>query len=228
MEQQPRMHLKRHAIRLASTLAATIAAVGAAAAHPHVFAEARLDVILSPDHQSVKALRHLWRFDDLFSSTVMMEFDKNSDLKLDDKELKDVADTVHASLAEFNYFQLVTVNGKDVPMTPPPHLMANFDNDQLIILFESEPKQPIKLAGKIDFGVYDPTFYTAIDFTEDSNITVEGLPSNCTSKVIRPDPDEAIKENQKTLTEAFFNDPTGTDMSKIFATKLELNCPPEG
>ncbi|TIU27333.1 MAG: DUF1007 family protein, partial [Mesorhizobium sp.] len=55
-----------------------------------------------------------------------------------------------------------------------------------------------------------------------------GLPSNCTKKVVRPDPDEAIKENQKTLTDAFFNDPTGTDMSKIFATKLELNCPPEG
>ncbi|MFK0687822.1 DUF1007 family protein [Mesorhizobium sp. IMUNJ 23033] len=222
------MQLKRQAILMASAMAATFAAVESAAAHPHVFAEARLDVILSPDHQSVKALRHLWRFDDLFSSTVMMEFDKNSDLKLDDKELKDVADTVHASLAEFNYFQLVTVDGKDVAMTPPPHLMANFENDQLIILFESEPKQPIKLSGKIDIGVYDPTFYTAIDFTEDSNITVEGLPSTCTKKVVRPDPDEAIAENQKTLTEAFFNDPTGTDMSKIFATKLELNCPPEG
>ncbi|RJT38997.1 DUF1007 family protein [Mesorhizobium waimense] len=222
------MQLKRQAIVMASAMAATFAAVESAAAHPHVFAEARLDVILSPDHQSVKALRHLWRFDDLFSSTVMMEFDKNSDLKLDDKELKDVADTVHASLAEFNYFQLVTVDGKDVAMTPPPHLMANFENDQLIILFESEPKQPIKLSGKIDIGVYDPTFYTAIDFTEDSNITVEGLPSTCTKKVVRPDPDEAIAENQKTLTEAFFNDPTGTDMSKIFATKLELNCPPEG
>jgi ABC-type uncharacterized transport system substrate-binding protein len=225
---RPRMQQKRQAIMMASAMAATFAAIAPAGAHPHVFAEARLDVILSEDHQSVKALRHLWRFDDLFSSTVMMEFDKNSDLKLDDNELKEVADTVHSSLAEFNYFQLVTQDGKDVAMTPPPHLMANFDNDQLIILFESEPKAPIKLTGKIDIGVYDPTFYTAIDFTEDSNITVEGLPSTCTSKVIRPDPDEAIAENQKTLTEAFFNDPTGTNMSKIFATKLELNCPPEG
>ncbi|RUX42772.1 DUF1007 family protein [Mesorhizobium sp. M4A.F.Ca.ET.020.02.1.1] len=222
------MHLKRQAIMLASAMAATFAAVEPAEVHPHVFAEARLDVILSEDHQSVKALRHLWRFDDLFSSTVMMEFDKNSDLKLDDKELKEVADTVHSSLAEFNYFQLVTQDGKDVAMTPPPHLMANFDNDQLIILFESEPKVPIRLAGKIDIGVYDPTFYTAIDFTDDANLTVEGLPSTCTKKVIRPDPDEAIAENQKSLTEAFFNDPTGTDMSKIFATKLELNCSPEG
>lgn len=228
IESRPRMHLKQQAIMLASALTATFAAVGPAEVHPHVFAEARLEVVLGPDHQTVKALRHVWRFDDLFSSTVMMEFDKNSDLKLDDKELKDVADTVHASLAEFNYFQLVTVDGKDVAMTPPPHLMANFDNDQLIILFESEPKVPIKLSGKIDIGVYDPTFYTAIDFTEDANLQVDGLPPACTSKVVRPNPDEAIAENQKTLTEAFFNDPTGTDMSKIFATKLELTCQPEG
>ena len=34
-----------------------------------------------------------------------MEFDKNSDLKLDDAELEDVAKTVHESLAEYNYFQ---------------------------------------------------------------------------------------------------------------------------
>ncbi|POO48383.1 ABC transporter substrate-binding protein, partial [Agrobacterium rosae] len=26
------------------------------------------------------------------------------------------------------------------------------------------------------------------------------------------------------LTDAFFNDPTGTDMTKLFATRLELKC----
>jgi ABC-type uncharacterized transport system substrate-binding protein len=195
--------------------------------HPHVFAEARLDVVVNPD-QTVKSLRHLWRFDDLFSSTVLMEFDKNSDLKLDDAELKEVADTVHASLAEYGYFQIVTVDGKDVEMTAPARLMANFDHDQLIILFESEPKEPLKLSGKVDFGVYDPTFYTAIDFVEDDNMAVSGMPSTCTRAVIRPDPDEALAQNQSKLTDAFFKDPTGTDMSKIFATRLELNCQAQG
>jgi len=210
----------------AATAAAILLAATPAGAHPHVFAEARLDVVLTPDHQGVKALRHLWRFDELFSSTVLMQFDKNADLKLDDAELKDVADTISSSLAEYDYFQLVTVNGKDVHMNAPAQLMVNFDHDQLIVLFESEPTTPIKLSGTIDFGVYDPTFYTAIDFTEDANMAVEGLPATCTRKVIRPDPDTAIAQNQKTLTDAFFNDPTGTDMSKIFATKLELTCKP--
>jgi ABC-type uncharacterized transport system substrate-binding protein len=107
-------------------------------------------------------------------------------------------------------------------------LRAAAENDQLIILFESEPAVPLKLSGKIDFGIYDPTFYTAIDFTEDDKMTVDPMPADCTRDVIRPDPDTAIAQNQKTLTEAFFNDPTGTDLSKIFATKLELNCKAKG
>ena len=60
----------------------------------------------------------------------------------------------------------------------------------------------------------------------DTDIHVNGLPGRCTQKVVRPDPDEAIAANQGTLTEAFFNDPTGTNMSKIFATRLEIECTP--
>lgn len=218
------MPFERTVLKVGAALAALLACTVPARVHPHVFAEARLDVVLAPDHQTVKALRHLWRFDDLFSSTVLMEFDANADLKLDDAELQEVANTIHASLADFNYFQLVTVDGKDVKMKPPAAIMANFENNQLIILFESEPETPIQLAGDIRLGVYDPTFYTAIDFTEDANMAVDGLPSICTRTVVRPDPDTALAENQQTLTEAFFNDPAGTDMSKIFATKLELKC----
>lgn len=212
---------------LAAAAMAVFASTTPARLHPHVFAEARLDVIVNPD-QTVKSLRHLWRFDDLFSSTVLVEFDKNSDLKLDDSELQEVANTVFKSLAEYDYFQLVSVDGKDFEMKPPPNLIANFEGEQLIILFESEPKTPLALKGKVDFGVYDPTFYTAIDFVEDNNMTVEPMPADCKRQVVRPDPDDAISQNQSTLTDAFFNDPTGTDMSKIFATRLELTCEAKG
>ena len=217
------MAVKKRTVMLAAAAAAILIPTGQAMVHPHVFAEARLDVTLNPD-QSVKSLRHLWRFDDLFSSTVLMEFDKNGDLTLDDAELQEVSNTVFASLAEYNYFQIVTADGKDVSMKAPAGLMANFDNDQLIILFESEPSAPLKLAGRLGFGVYDPTFYTAIEFVEDENMAVPDLPQSCRRNVIRPDPDEAISQNQASLTEEFFNDPSGTDLSKIFATRLELNC----
>ncbi|MES0172531.1 DUF1007 family protein [Mesorhizobium sp. M0006] len=195
----------------------------AADAHPHVFAEARLDLTVGPD-RTIKSLRHLWRFDDLFSSTVLMEFDKNSDLKLDAEELDEVALTIHASLAEYNYFQLVTLNGKDVMMAPPPKFSVSYEKDQLVVQFETQPKDRLDLAGKVSIGVYDPTFYTAIDFTDDDKIAVAGLPEGCSRAVVRPDPDTAIAQNQKSLTDAFFSDPTGTDLGKIFATRLELTC----
>jgi ABC-type uncharacterized transport system substrate-binding protein len=217
MRSIPRLMLSLAALGVALT-AATPARV-----HPHVFAEARLDVAVTPD-KKVGALRHLWRFDDLFSSTVLVEFDKNQDLELDDAELEHVAATVFASLAEFDYFQLVTLDGKDIPMLAPENLMANYQDNQLVILFESKPKEALPLSGKLGFGVYDPTFYTAIDFIEDENMAVENMPATCSRAVIRPDPDEAIAQNQQNLTEAFFDDPSQNDMSKIFATRLELTC----
>jgi len=204
-----------------------IALPAIAVAHPHVFADASLEVVVSSD-RTVKSLGHVWRFDDLFSSTVLFEFDKNKDLQLDDAELKDVSRTVYESLAEYGYFQLVTHDGKDVKMKPPSDLVAIYEDQQLTIMFQSEPAEKLALSGKVEFGIYDPTFYTAIDFVEDDMMMVDGMPSSCARAVVRPDPDEAIAQNQQTLTDAFFNDPTGNDYSKLFATRLELTCPAQG
>ena len=44
-------------------IAAVLASTSAASVHPHVFAEARLDVVVNPDG-TVKSLQHVWRFDD--------------------------------------------------------------------------------------------------------------------------------------------------------------------
>lgn len=216
----------RRAVETATTLAA-LAAAAPAFAHPHVFAEARLDISVT-DNGNVEALRHVWRFDDLFSSTVLVEFDSNQNLELEPEELEEVASVVFESLAEFNYFQVVTAQGRDVDLEAPRRMMADFVDEQLILLFETKPQEPLPLEGKISFGVYDPTFYTAIDFTEDSYLTVQNMPEGCGSEVVRPDPDEAIAQNQETLTDAFFNEPGGNNLSKIFATRLEIRCNANG
>ena len=222
----PRRSYLRWQIAVGGCLAA-LAQAPAALAHPHVFAEANLEVAVDSD-SNVTGLRHVWRFDDLFSSTVLLEFDRNADLKLDEAELEEVGSVIHESLAEFGYFQFVSLDGKDVEMQAPPHIMAMFEDNQLTVLFESQPKTTLKLAGTVDFGVYDPTFYTAIDFYDDDSLTVANLPGSCKRQVVRPDPDEAIAQNQQSLTEAFFDDPNGNDLSKMFATRLELTCPGEG
>lgn len=196
----------------------------AALAHPHIFVEARLEVVANDDG-TVKELRNVWRFDEVFSSTVLLDFDKNANLKLDPEELKAVGKTVKQSLADFDYYTNITHNGKQIEIAPPDVINVDFKDGQMLMFFAVKPAEPMALKGDMTFGVWDPTLYTSIDFATDRDIVLEGNGFKaCQHKVVRPDPDQVIAQNQKTLTQAFFNDPMGTTMSKLFATRIDVTC----
>ncbi|PWE57397.1 DUF1007 domain-containing protein [Metarhizobium album] len=211
--------------RLSMIIAAPLALLaGQATAHPHIFAEARLEVV-SDDSGMITELRNVWRFDEIFSSSVLMDFDKNTNLKLDPDELAEVGKTVRDSLADFNYYMSVSENGKTIPVAKPDAINVDYKDGQLLMFFSVKPSEPMPLKGKLAFGVYDPTFYTSIDFNSDEDMaTVGDGMKACKRAVVRPDPDQVLADNQSTLTDAFFSDPTGTNMSKLFATRLELTC----
>jgi len=192
-------------------------------AHPHVFAEARLEVVIG-NNGDVEALRHIWRFDELFSSTVLLEFDANANLKLEPEELEAVGEVVRDSLADFNYYTALTQDGKDIPLDTPNRINVDFQDQQLLMFFTISPAETMPLKGTLTFGAYDPTMYAALDFLSDDDLVIEGSAKGCRHAVVRPDPDEVLAQNQQTLTEAFFNDPGGNDFSKFFATRLELTC----
>jgi ABC-type uncharacterized transport system substrate-binding protein len=195
-----------------------------ALSHPHIFAEARVEIVATDDGM-LKELRNVWRFDDIFSSSVLMDFDKNSDLKLDHSELNEIANTIRDSLGDYSYFTFISKDGASSEIAKPEIFNVDFKDNQLLVFFVAKPKTPLKIGGRMTFGVYDPTLYTAIDFAKDEDMVVEGKPFEaCTHKVVRPDPDQVIAQNQSNLTEAFFNDPAGTDMGKLFATRLEVTC----
>ena len=201
-----------------------LARIVPAVPHPHILADARLEIIVD-DAGSVTRLKHLWRFDVLFSSTVILEFGTAGRAELDEEELDAVSKTIHTSLADFNYFQTIVSNGQEMVMRPPARLQAYFDDLQLIVEFETEPHEPLPLVGSVNFGIYDPTLFTAIEFQEDEHISVSRVPAGCEQVIVRPNPDEVIAENQDSLTDDFFNDPT--DYAAITATRLEVDCLPK-
>lgn len=200
------------------------ASAAPAFAHPHVFVDAKLEVVAGPDN-TVKELRNTWRFDEVFSSSVLMDFDKNADLKLDASELHDIANTIRSSLGDYGYFTFITASGATIKAAKPLVFNADYKNNRLLVYFITKPEKPIPIKGNLSFGVHDPTLYTAIDFKSDSDLVVTGDGfKKCKATVVRPNPDDVIKQNQASLTEAFFNDPTGTDMGKLYATRLDLAC----
>jgi ABC-type uncharacterized transport system substrate-binding protein len=214
--------LKRLPIFCLATAAALLAPT-VARVHPHVFAIATMNLIIGPNG-SVEKLQHNWIFDDVFSSTVLVEFDTNQDLKLDAAELKEVQTTIVNSIGEYNYFQKILNNGADIKMARPPNLTAAMDDQTLVITFESVPEKPLPLRGNTVFGIYDPTLYTAIDFENDAALNITGLPAGCASKVVRPDPDQIIAENKANLTDSFYATTDETNMGQLVSTRLEVTC----
>ena len=193
-------------------------------AHPHIFAEARLEVVAGDDG-TVSELRNVWRFDEMFSASVVMDFDKNSNAALDPDELAEVGQTVLESLEEFSYYTTITEDGKTIKVAKPDAINVDYKDGQLLMFFTVKPGEAMPLKGKLTFGVYDPTMYAAMDFASDDDLIAVGDKfAACKRTVVRPDADEVLAQNQDSLTEAFFNDPAGTDMSKLFATRLELTC----
>lgn len=201
----------------------TMLAPAAATAHPHVFADARLEIVAGGDG-TIQELHNVWRFDDVFSSQVLLDFDKNTNLVLDPDELEEIGKTVRTSLEEFSYYTTLTQDGKTVAVAKPDVINVDWKDGQLLMFFAIKPATPMPLKGKLTFGVYDPTLYASIDFPSDQDVVLMGDFKACKHAVVRPDADEVIAENQSTLTDAFFNDPTGTDMSKLFATRMEVTC----
>lgn len=214
--------MKKSTLILAGSLCL---APAAAFAHPHIFVEARLEVMAAPDG-TVQELRNVWRFDEVFSSSVLMDFDKNTNLKLDPDELKEVGKTVRDSLVDYDYYVNMSLNGKVIKVQKPDVINVDYKDGQLLMFFAVKPAEPMSMKGnRLSFGIYDPTLYTSIDFPTDGDLVTEGDAfKGCTQKVVRPDPDQVIAENKSTLTDAFFNDPTGTTMSKLFATRIDLQC----
>ncbi|WLS07367.1 DUF1007 family protein [Shinella sumterensis] len=203
---------------------AALLAPATAFAHPHIFAEARLEVTANEDG-TISELRNVWRFDEMFSASVVMDFDKNGDNQLDPDELAEIGKTVLESLEEFSYYTTITEDGKTVKVAKPDAINVDYKDGQLLMFFTVKPGEVMPLKGKLTFGVYDPTMYAAMDFASDDDLVVVGNKfAACKREVVRPDPDEVLAQNQASLTEAFFNDPAGTDMSKMFATRLELTC----
>lgn len=211
--------------RLAGAILTSLAcaASGTADAHPHVFADARLEVTVAPDG-TVEKIANVWRFDEAFSSEVLVDFDKNGDLKLDRNELDALSKTILKSTGDYNWFQAVLAAGKRVKLAPPARMITEMQDNRLIVLFEIHPEKPLKLHGDLSFGIYDPTFFTAISFPTDSDLVVHGLPQGCSEKIVRPDPDKVLAGNARMLDEAFFADPKNNDVGALFATRLELTC----
>ncbi|WP_062208254.1 DUF1007 family protein [Aureimonas sp. AU12] len=208
-------------------LGALAALARTAEAHPHVFAESRMEIVGNAEAQLV-SVRNIWRFDELFSSSVVVDFDKNGNGTLDPDEIEAVSATVLQSIAEWDFYTFVTVAGRDIKLEPPKQIRGLFDHGQLTLLFEMAPAEPVDLKKQpVTFSAYDESYFVAFDFTDETAYQLLDLPKTCRKTFTQPDPDADASDWMNSVSmlkpnQALPSD--GVNYSQLLATRVDVQC----
>lgn len=216
--------------RIATLLLALVAAVFVgprdARAHPHVFVDARSDLVV--EDGKVVAIRHVWRFDEAFTAFATQGLDANNDGQLDREELQPLAKVNVESLLDFDYFTFVRADGVRKGFDLPKEYWLDFNNGQLTLFFRLDLRTPIPLTGKaFVVDVFDPGYFVDFALVEDTPASLVGAPATCTIKATpKTDPDEATAALLATIP------PTERDLpphlmqlTRELANRIEASCP---
>ena len=194
---------------------------GPAAAHPHVWIDARAEVVFD-DAQRLTALRVAWRFDEFYSLFAIEGLDKDGDGVTTPEELYPLAELNVTSLEPYRYFTEVFADGQALGFAKVSDYGARYDDGILTLVFTiplaaaADPR-----AARITFRSYDPTFYIAIEPALDEPVTFAGsAPGACRPVVEESSPPETL-----TLSETDFADPAdGEGFGALYATTIALEC----
>ncbi|MBC8129980.1 MAG: DUF1007 family protein [Rhizobiaceae bacterium] len=217
----------RSAVAICLSFVAGLAASGEAEAHPHVFVEARMEIVGDAASKLV-SVRNIWRMDELFSTSVVLDFDKNANSVLDDDELAAVGETVRTSIAEWDFYTFVRVGGQPVKMVAPDEIRTLYENGQLLLFFEMKAQTPIDMKIQtVSLSNFDETFFVAFTYEETDAFQLVDLPSTCTQGVTVPDEDEAAAQWMASIANLGPDEEVpddGVDYSQLLATRVEVKC----
>ena len=228
----PRRRRSRPSLCALVALAAAVLSTVPAAAHPHVFVTASVQFV-GDDSDHLTAIRTAWVFDELFSSSLLFDFDANGDGTLDDDELNAVAGTVLGSAKEYDFFTVLKSAGSDNPgatlaLSPPDHFSARFEQGHLAILTQMRPEKPVPLAAaELTLSIYDPSYYVSFDVGSEEQVKLTGLPAACRATLDADHPSESATAwmNQVAgLGKSQSIPADGINYAELLSTRVALDC----
>lgn len=152
-------------------------------AHPHVWIDGQLTVLFNSQGQ-VTALRHAWKFDELFSAFSLQGITREKNGVVPAAELKTLTDQWMLNLADpaSHFFTTVSHGGQPIALQKPVHTQSNLDTqtNQLTLSFELPFNEPLALSKlSLEVDVNDPGYFVAFDYKGSQVLTLSEAPLTC-------------------------------------------------
>jgi ABC-type uncharacterized transport system substrate-binding protein len=197
-------------------------------AHPHVWVDAAAEVMFD-EAGSIVAIRHAWRFDEAFSSYLMLGLDTNGDGIYSREETAELAEVNVTSLADFHFFTSMagaaaTDRVGDLyseTFGPPVDYYLEHDGVHTTLHFTLPLDQPVEAMTHdlVILDIFDPEYFVAFSLVENDPIQMANAPAGCGLSVDEPPPlddsyanilslipaDEAVPEELLSVTEELAN-----------------------
>jgi ABC-type nickel/cobalt efflux system permease component RcnA/ABC-type uncharacterized transport system substrate-binding protein len=215
---------------LASTcrlLAVLILSAVPAAAHPHVWIEARSSVVFD-DQGLIVAIDHQWTMDEMYSEAAVEGLDTNGDGIYSSEELQPLTKENIESLKEYAYFTSFKAGEEKRAFGEVVEASQQWSGKRLELRFKlplQEPVDPTKTP--VVYRVYDPGFFIAIEFPgKDAISAVGAIPAGCRSELGEPVSDEQVAETKTMLATkgVDWQAPPEEDFGAMFAQPIAIAC----
>lgn len=195
-----------------------------ALAHPHVWIDMKTDLAFN-DQKQLTALTVTWTFDEFYSAFAVEDFKKTSDGGYATSDLDKLVDVNLTNLKDWNYFTEVIANGKPVKFGTAKNAGASYDKKlgRFTMIFTVPLAAPVAAtaAAPVQFRIYDPSFYIAIDYVKTDPIhMVSGAHDGCAVTVKIPNAEKIWTS----LPESAFTGTKNAGLGRNFASTATLTC----
>lgn len=147
-------------------LLAALLNAGKARGHAHVWIHG--GVIVHFDEKGMAGFKQEWVFDEMFSSMIIHDFDRNRNGRFEPEEVKEVYKGAFSNLKNFDYFTHVKINGKVFRVKFVKDFNAKIVKQRMVYHFfvpcHIKATSSFK---KIQIAVYDESFYTSMTLLKD-------------------------------------------------------------
>lgn len=149
-----------------------------AAAHPHIFIDAKVTVVFDASG-AIVGLRHNWTFDEAFSSWVVQGLDTNGDRETSPEELQPLADDNLKGLGEYDFYTYAGAQDNPLKFTADGDQRMVYENGRTTLTYGLTVSNPQPMANRFELGIYDPEYYVAISIANAGDVTLENAPAGC-------------------------------------------------